>query len=62
MTDRALQVGFNTTLDSHQMNHVISKTSIKSSFPELGIGTSYNNNILKGKATVFARLKNQNKF
>ena len=40
-TDRALQIGFNITLDSHNINHANSKSTNKPSFPESGIETRY---------------------
>ena len=33
-TDRALEIGFNITLESHQINHANSKTIIKQNHPE----------------------------
>ena len=35
LTDRALQVGFKVTLDSHHINHSNSKLTIKPIFPNL---------------------------
>ena len=36
-TDRALQNGFNITVDSHHINHAISKKIIKPNYPEVEI-------------------------
>ena len=40
-TDRALQVEFNITLESHQINHTNSKLIIKPNYPEFGIEVRY---------------------
>ena len=62
MTDRALQVGLNITLDSHHINHSNSELIINSKYKDIGIEIRYISKILKEMATVFARLKNQYKF
>ena len=36
-TDRALQVGFEITLESHHINHANSKIFTKPNYPEYGI-------------------------
>ena len=36
-TYRALQVGFNISLDSHHINHANSKIIVRPSYPEFGI-------------------------
>ena len=59
VTERALQVGFNTTLDSHHINHSNSKMTVKPNFPEFGIEPLYFNKILKKMSVIYARLKNQ---
>ena len=46
-TDRALQVGFNITLESHHINHTISELIVKPNYPEFGIEIRYNNKIIK---------------
>ena len=56
--NRALQVGFNITLDSH-MNHSKSKLTIEPSYIELGNDTRYNNKTRKQMATIYARLKSK---
>ena len=58
-TDRATQVGFNNTLDSHHINHANSKLTIKPNFPEFGIEFRYINKFLKEMAIIYARLLNQ---
>ena len=61
-TDRALQVGFKIDLDSHHINHAISKLTITPNFPEFGVELRYNNKIMKELAMIYARLINQFKF
>ena len=61
-TEKALQLGFNLSLDSLHINHSNSNTNIKPIFPEFGIEFRYTNKVLKEMATVYARIKNQNKF
>ena len=61
-SDRALRVGFNITLGSHQINHSNSKIIIKPNYPEFGIEFGHINKILKEMAFVYARLTNQDKF
>ena len=61
-TKRALQVGINTSLNSHKINHSISILTIEPNFPEIGNDFRYKNKILKEMATIYARLKNQYKF
>ena len=61
-TDRALQVILNISLDSHHINHSNSNRTIKPNFSKNGIELRYISKILKGMVTVYARLKNQNKF
>ena len=58
-TDRALQVGLSTYLDSHKINHATSNLTNKPKFPELGVKTRYFNEILKEIAFIYARLMNQ---
>ena len=58
-TDRALHVGFDKNLDSHIINHAISKLTSKPNFPGLVIQTRYLNEILKEMTSIFARLKAQ---
>ena len=60
--DRAIQNGFNITLDSPDINHAISKFFNKPRFIELGFETKFIFKILKDMANFYARLVNQNKF
>ena len=57
-TDRALQVEIKTTLGSHHYNHINFKLSIKSNYSETGSETKFNKQLLKGMATIYARLIN----
>ena len=61
-TDRALQVGFKINLDSHHINHAISKLFFIPNYPEFGIEVRYNNKIMKDLSIIYARLVNQYKF
>ena len=60
--DRNLRVGFKFILDSQHVNHVISKLTITSNFPEFGIEVRYINKITKELSVFYARIKNQYKF
>ena len=61
-TDRALQVGFNITLENHHINHANSKLTIKPNYLEFGIELRYINKIIKVLSVIYARLRNQIKF
>ena len=61
-TDKSLQVGSNTTLDSHHINHLISKLTITPNHPEFGIEVRYINQIMKELSVIYATLINQYKF
>ena len=61
-TDRALQVGFNITLDSHLIDQNKSRLTIKPNIPESGEEHRYNNKILKQLSILYARLLNRYKF
>ena len=61
-TDRVLQVGFNTILESHQISHAISELINKPRYPEFGIEVRYNNKNIKVLSVVYARRKNWYKF
>ena len=61
-TDRNLQVGFKINLDSHHINHLNSKLTIKPNFKEFGIEVRYINQIMKELSNIYARLINQYKF
>ena len=57
ITDKSLQVGFNVRLNSHHIDHSISKKSSKPIFPELGIESKYINKKIQKLATTYIRLK-----
>ena len=61
-TDRVLQVGFKIILESHHINHAISKLIMKPSFPEFGIEVRYIKKIIKKLSLTYGRLLNQNSF
>ena len=61
-TDRALQVGFNITLERLHIDHANSKLIVKSNYPEFGIEIRYSIKIMKKLTVYYARLKNQKKF
>ena len=61
-TDRAIQVGFNITLESFLINHANSKIFIKPNYPEYGIEVRYINKIIKKLSVIYARLINKCKF
>ena len=58
-TDRALQVGFKTNLDSHHIYHANSTLTITPNYPEFGIEVRYINKIMKELSNIYARLINQ---
>ena len=58
-TDRALRVGFTITLESHHINHAISKLINKPNYPEFGIEVGYNNKMIKELSVFYARIINQ---
>ena len=57
--DRELQFWFFIILDSHFINHTISKNVIKPNFPELGIEILYIDKIPEEKTILSARFLNQ---
>ena len=59
--DENLKKGFKINLESHNNIHVNSILSIIPTYPDFGIETRYINKILKGMATIYARLINQYK-
>ena len=61
LTERAIQVGFNITLESHHINQANSKIIIKPNYAEFGIEVRYVNKISKEMASNYARLINQYK-
>ena len=60
-SDRALQIGFDITLERHHFSHAYSKLIIKPNYPEFGIEVRYNNKIIKELSVIFARIINQYK-
>ena len=61
-TDRNLKVGFRINLDSHHINHAISKLTIIPIYAEFGIEVRFINKIVQEFSVIYARLINQNKF
>ena len=57
--DRAIQVGFNNTLESHHNNRTYSKLNIQRDYLENEM--KYVKTFLKEIATMYAKLINQNK-
>ena len=53
-TDRALQVQYNITLESHHINHAKSILIVKPNSPESGAEIRYINKILKELSSIFA--------
>ena len=60
--DENLKIGFKITLESHNINHAISISTIAPNFPEFGIEFRYFNKNLKELSAIYARLINQYKF
>ena len=60
-TDRNLKVGFKINLDSHNLHHTNSKSTITPYHPEFGIEIRYINKIMKELAVIYARIINQYK-
>ena len=56
-----MKVGFKINLDSHHINHAISKLTITLNYPEFGIETRYIIKIIKEVSIVYATLINQYK-
>ena len=61
-TDKAIQVGLRINLDSHHINHAISKVTIANNYHEFGIKARYFNKIVKELSAIYARLLNQYNF
>ena len=61
-SDRNLQVAYKINLDSHHINHVNSKLTISSNFPNTGIEFRFINKIMREMSIIYARLINQYKF
>ena len=62
LTDRAMRVGLNLTLESHHNNHANSKLTIKPIYPEFGIEIRYFNKIIKELSVICARIISQYNF
>ena len=60
--DGNLKMDFKINLESHNINHASSISTITPIYPSFGIETRYVNKIPKEMATVYARLINQYKF
>ena len=58
-TDKNLKVGFLITLDTHHINHAISKLTITPNYLEFGIEIRYIDEITKELSVIYARLINQ---
>ena len=56
-----MKVGFNITLESHHINHAISKLATTPNYPEFGNEVRYTNKIMKELPVIYAGLKNQYK-
>ena len=61
-SDRILQVAYKINLDSHHINHLNSKLTISSNFPNTGIEFRFINKIMREMSIIYARLLNQYKF
>ena len=60
--DKNLKIGFKINLESHNISHANSISSILPKFPEYGIEFRYINKIVKELSNIYARLINQYKF
>ena len=60
--DRALQVGFDITPESHHLNHGNSKIFIKPNYSEFGIELRYIDKIIKEMTSFYAKLIDQYEF
>ena len=61
-TYRNLKVGFKFNLDSHHINHAISKLTITPNYPEFSIEVRYIIKISKKLSVIYAGIINQYKF
>ena len=59
--DRNLKLGFKTNLDTHHINHAISKLTNTPNYPEFGIEIGYIDIIIKEISVIYARLINKYK-
>ena len=58
ITDRNFEIGLKNNLDSHNVNHTNSISTVIPIYPDFGIETKYNNEIMKEMSTIYARLIN----
>ena len=61
-SDRNSQVAYKINLDSHHINHLNSKLTISSNFPNTGIEFRFINRIMREMSIIYARLINRYKF
>ena len=61
-SDRSLIVAYKINLDSHHKNHLNSKLTISSNFPNSEIEFRFINKIMREMSIIYARLINQYKF
>ena len=61
-SERNLKVAYKSNLDSHHINHLISKLTITSNFENTGIEFKFINKIMREISIIYARLINQYKF
>ena len=61
-TNENLKNGFKVNLESHNVNHTNSISTITTKYTDFGFETIYINKIIREMATSYARLINQNKF
>ena len=61
-TDRALQVGFSISLESHHIIHANSNLFFEPNYQEFGIEVRYIRKIMKELSIIYARLIKQYKF
>ena len=60
-TDENIKTGFETNLETQNINHANSLLTVIPNFPVIGIETRYTNKVLK-KGTIYTRLINQQAF
>ena len=58
-TDRMLQIGLNSTLESHLISHANSKLIIIPSNPEFGFELRHFNKIIKALSAIYAGIIKQ---
>ena len=60
--DENLKIGFKINLESHNISHANSISTITPNFPDIGIELRYINKIIKEMSVIYARLINQYKY